>query len=41
MEKKRLHKQLAELFSSTESRHARRKRTLKLLDEIELASFAD
>jgi hypothetical protein len=41
LEKKRLHKQLAELFSSTESRHARRKRTLKLLDEIELASFAD
>ena len=47
MERKRLHKQLAELFSSTdqmangESRHARRKRTLKLVDEIELASWAD
>jgi hypothetical protein len=47
MEKKRLHKQLAELFSLThqmakgESRHATRKRTLKLVDEIELASLAD
>ena len=47
MEKKRLHQQLAQLFSSTdqmangESRHSTRKRTLKLVDEIELASWAD
>jgi hypothetical protein len=47
MERKRLHKQLAQLCSSTdqmakgESRHSTRKRTLKLVDEIELASWAD
>lgn len=47
MEKKRLHQQLAQLFSSThqmvngENRHSTRKRTLKLIDEIELASWAD
>jgi hypothetical protein len=47
MEKKRLHQQLAQLFSSThqiangESRHSTRKRTLKLVDEIELASWED
>jgi hypothetical protein len=47
MEKKRLHKQLAQLFSSIdqmgngENRHSTRKRTLKLIDEIELASWAD
>jgi hypothetical protein len=47
MERKRLHEQLAELFFSThqmangESRHSTRKRTLKLVDEIELASWPD
>ncbi|UVC12726.1 hypothetical protein IHQ72_18225 [Mesorhizobium onobrychidis] len=47
MEKKRLHRQLAELLSSThqmangENRHSTRKRTLKLLDEIDLASWED
>ncbi|WP_133254777.1 hypothetical protein [Mesorhizobium delmotii] len=47
MEKKRLHRQLAELLSSThqmangENRYSTRKRTLKLLDEIDLASWED